>query len=452
MLNKLYGDGINDDTAAIQELIDTVGSELVLPLAKAFYLISRPLELPSNFRLVLPRFCEIRLAAGSNCVMAKNKEDNAQNIEICGGVWNFNNKAQNPNPILTGVFEPEGYIGFGMAFFGVKGLRLTSMTMKDPVTFAVTLDTVSYFTVDNIVFDFNYGNPLATNMDGIHLNGNCHFGEITNLKGACYDDLVALNADEGTAGEISDITIRGIYSEDCHSAVRLLSANHPVRNVHISDVYGTYFQYCIGITRFYQSLDKGIFDAITLENICKSYGDKRVLQDVSLAVQGITCLMGASGAGKTTLLRILLGLETADGGCITGLPARIAAVFQEDRLVESLTVRKNLQLTLGAQYSEEKALELLREMGVNDTLGSPAGTLSGGMKRRVALVRALLHDAPLLVLDEPFKGLDEKIRAQVMAVVRRHAQERTVLLVTHDREEAQALDARVVQLEEINRV
>ncbi|MBQ3151463.1 MAG: hypothetical protein IJB86_09495 [Clostridia bacterium] len=274
MLNKLYGDGINDDTAAIQELIDTVGSELVLPLAKAFYLISRPLELPSNFRLVLPRFCEIRLAAGSNCVMAKNKEDNAQNIEICGGVWNFNNKAQNPNPILTGVFEPEGYIGFGMAFFGVKGLRLTSMTMKDPVTFAVTLDTVSYFTVDNIVFDFNYGNPLATNMDGIHLNGNCHFGEITNLKGACYDDLVALNADEGTAGEISDITIRGIYSEDCHSAVRLLSANHPVRNVHISDVYGTYFQYCIGITRFYQSLDKGIFDAITLENICASKAER----------------------------------------------------------------------------------------------------------------------------------------------------------------------------------
>lgn len=192
---------------------------------------------------------------------------------------------------------------------------------------------------------------------------------------------------------------------------------------------------------------------ITLENICKSYGDKRVLQDVSLAVpEGITCLMGASGAGKTTLLRILLGLETADSGRITGLPARIAAVFQEDRLVESLTVRKNLQLTLGAQYSEEKALEMLREMGVSDTLGSPAGTLSGGMKRRVALVRALLHDAPLLVLDEPFKGLDEKIRAQVMAVVRRHAQGRTVLLVTHDREEAQALDARVVQLEEINRV
>lgn len=191
---------------------------------------------------------------------------------------------------------------------------------------------------------------------------------------------------------------------------------------------------------------------ITLENICKSYGDKHVLQDVSLAVQGITCLMGASGAGKTTLLRILLGLETADSGRITGLPARIAAVFQEDRLVESLTVRKNLQLTLGAQYSEEKALELLREMGVSDTLGSPAGTLSGGMKRRVALARALLHDAPLLVLDEPFKGLDEKIRAQVMAVVRRHAQGRTVLLVTHDREEAQVLDARVVQLEEINRV
>ena len=271
MLNTLYGDGIHDDTSAIQELIDNAVSEVSLPSPKVCYLISKPLVLPSDFRLVLPRFAVIKLKAGSNCFMLTNDgETPKKNIEICGGVWDFNNLEQNPNPILTGVSEPEGYIGFGMYFYNIVGLRITSMTLKDPVTFAITLDTVSYFTVDNLVFDFNYGNPLATNMDGVHLNGNCHFGEIYNLKGACYDDLVALNADEGTAGEISDIMIKGIYSEDCHSAVRLLSANHPVRNIHISDVYGTYFQYCIGVTRFYKTLDKGSYDTVVLENIFAS--------------------------------------------------------------------------------------------------------------------------------------------------------------------------------------
>jgi len=292
MNNILYGDGINDDTKAIQEMIDNANGEVVLPSPEVCYIISKPLELPSDFRLVLPRFCRIKLKANSNCVMLKNKtvshkaqrnnsnlwyflneyspDAPCQNIEVCGGIWDCNNKEQNPNPLVTRIYEPEGYNGFGMLFYNVKNLRISSLTVKDPVTFSITLDTVSYFTVDNIVFDFNYGNPLATNMDGIHLNGNCHFGEISNLKGACYDDLVALNADEGSAGEISNIKIKGLYAEDCHSAVRLLSANYPVRNIHISDVYGTYFQYCIGLTRFYKTNDKGIFDAITLDNIYAS--------------------------------------------------------------------------------------------------------------------------------------------------------------------------------------
>lgn len=293
MINTLYGDGINDDTLAIQEMIDNSNGEVVLPNPKAFYLISAPLELPSDFRLVLPRFCEIKLKANSNCVMLKNKtiEDKSkrqtlhpawgfldeyspdapcQNIEVTGGIWNFNNKEQHPNPMYVQSDEHSSYSGFAMLFYNVKNLRISSLTIKDPVTFAVMLDTVSYFTVDNIIFDFNYGNPLATNMDGIHIDGNCHYGDIRNLKGACYDDLVALNADEGLAGDITNINIDGIYSEDCHSAVRLLAAKQSVKNIHISNVYGTYFQYCIGITRFYPTDDKGQYDGITLENIYAS--------------------------------------------------------------------------------------------------------------------------------------------------------------------------------------
>ena len=289
---KLYGDGIHDDTLCLQNMIDSANRELCLPMPEVHYLISKPLELPSNFKLKLPRYAEVKLAKGSNCVMLKNKTvtDRAEriapelfdfvneyspdfpceNIEVEGGIWNFNNKEQAKNPIIDGNYVPRGYNGFIFLFYNVTGLKISSLTLKDPVTFSVTLDRVSYFTVDNIVFDFNYGNPLATNMDGIHVNGNCHFGEIRNLKGACYDDLVALNADEGTAGEISNILIDGLYAEDCHSAVRILSANYPVKNVHITNVFGTYFQYCIGLTRFFPTRDKGFLDAITLDNIYAS--------------------------------------------------------------------------------------------------------------------------------------------------------------------------------------
>ena len=288
----IYGDGIHDDTLGIQELIDSGACEVSLPAPKKFYLISKPLELPSNFRLVLPRFAEIRLAKGSNCLMLKNKttkrEDHVprvglweqlrsyspdhpcENIEVRGGIWNFNNLEQLPNPIQTKNFGDGDYCGFGFLFYNVNGLVISSLTLKDPVNFAVTLDTVSYFTVEDIIFDFNYGNPLACNMDGIHIDGNCHFGHIRNLKGACYDDLVALNADEGTNGPISHIDINGIYAEDCHSALRMLTVQNKVSHVHVSNVHGTYFQYCIGLTKYFKGETKGEYDSITLDNIYAS--------------------------------------------------------------------------------------------------------------------------------------------------------------------------------------
>ena len=277
MMYRLYGDGIHDDTDAIQELIDNSNSILSLPDPEKFYLISKTLTIPSNFKLQLPRFAEIRLMKESDCIMLTNKDEGgSKNIELEGGIWNYNNLEQSPNPWLGFMGYPTkspknpNYNGFAIYFKNVRNLRISSLTVKDVITFAVTFDTVSYFTVNDVVFDFNYGNPLATNMDGIHLCGNCHFGHITNLQGACYDDLVALNADEGSSGPITHITIDGIYSEDCHSAVRLLSANQPVKNVHITNIYGTYFQYCIGVTRFYESRDKGDYEGITLDNIYAS--------------------------------------------------------------------------------------------------------------------------------------------------------------------------------------
>ena len=296
---KLYGDGIHDDTNAIQEMIDSEVCEVCLPAPRKFYLISKPLELPSNFRLVLPRFAEIRLADSANCLMVKNKmvQDYAdrlpedfneackhlwyyvneyspdvitENIEICGGIWNFNNMNQLPNPEQTKVLEPYGYTGEGMLFYGVRNLKLSSMTLKDPVHFGISFDRVSYFTVKDITFDYNLGNPCAINMDGLHFNGNCHFGYIRNLKGACYDDLVALNAHEGSRGPITNIEIDGLFAENCHSAVRLLTVADNIENIHISNVYGTYYQYCIGLTKYYPGETTGSFDGINIDHIYAS--------------------------------------------------------------------------------------------------------------------------------------------------------------------------------------
>lgn len=296
----LYGDGVHDDTLAIQELLDT-NKEVVLPEPSAFYLVSKTLLIGSNTRLVLPRFAEIRLKDGSNCSMLRNKtvdkpaerlpaelgqwqkhlafhenkyspdpEDTVTNIEIVGGIWNFNNMGQEPNPLQSKDFSIPDFTGCGMLFHNVKNLRLSSLTLKDPTNFAVTIDRTSYFNVDEITFDYNDGNPFSLNMDGIHVNGNCHFGVIRNLRGACRDDLVALNADEGSGGPITDILIDGVFAEECHSAVRLLSVKHPVARVRITNVYGTYYQYCVGISKFYPGENVGGFDAITIDHIYAS--------------------------------------------------------------------------------------------------------------------------------------------------------------------------------------
>ena len=292
----LYGDGIHDDYPAIQEMIDSGACEVTLPVPENYYLISRTLVLPSNCKLVLPRYARIKLADGANCLMVRNRmvpdygerlpEDMnemcrhfwyyvneyspdaiCENIEICGGIWDCNNRNQLPNPEQTKVLEPHGYTGEGMLFYAVRNLKLSSLTLKDPVHWGISFDRVSYFTAEDITFDYNLGNPYAINMDGLHFNGNCHYGVIRNLKGACYDDMVALNAHEGSRGPITNIEIDGLFAERGHSAVRMLTVYDDVENIRISNVYGTYYQYCIGLTKYYPGETTGVFRGITIDHV-----------------------------------------------------------------------------------------------------------------------------------------------------------------------------------------
>ena len=186
--------------------------------------------------------------------------------------------------------------------------------------------------------------------------------------------------------------------------------------------------------------------SIVIQNLSKRFGGKEVLQNFSWTVDGPQVLMGPSGCGKTTLLRILLGLETPDAGTVTGVVAP-AAVFQEDRLCPQLTAADNLVLT-GHGLTREEAERELRALGFTGVeLALPAARLSGGQKRRAALLRALLcRDAQTLLLDEPFTGMDAELVAQAAAAVVRLTGSRPAILVTHDSAAAQLLGWPVRQL------
>ena len=180
---------------------------------------------------------------------------------------------------------------------------------------------------------------------------------------------------------------------------------------------------------------------IVIENLCKAYEGKPVLDQFSatLPAGSITGLMAPSGAGKTTLLRLLMGLETPDSGTITGLAGvRLSVVFQEDRLCDNLSAVSNFRLVNPA-LSVQEVERALDRVGLSGAFWQPARELSGGMRRRVAILRALLADYDFLLLDEPFKGLDKATKDAVMADTKRRICGRTVLFVTHDASELAAL-------------
>jgi NitT/TauT family transport system ATP-binding protein len=188
---------------------------------------------------------------------------------------------------------------------------------------------------------------------------------------------------------------------------------------------------------------------IRLEGVDKSFGEKRVLAGFSavIAAGAATALMGPSGSGKTTVSRIIMGLEQPDGGRITGAKGlRFCCVFQEDRLCGQLSAADNAALAL-PRAGRVEIDAALRAVGLSENeCTRPAAGLSGGERRRAALVRAVQAAGEVLVLDEAFKGLDDEIRQKAYAYVRRNLRGRTLILITHAPEEAEAFGAGVVRV------
>ncbi|MBQ1413790.1 MAG: ATP-binding cassette domain-containing protein [Clostridia bacterium] len=172
--------------------------------------------------------------------------------------------------------------------------------------------------------------------------------------------------------------------------------------------------------------------ALYLNGISKSFGDKQVLCDLSLTVDdgASLALLGPSGSGKSTLLYIMAGLLTPDGGEMVNDFARVGYVFQDDRLLPWLNVRDNITAVTGCTAAQaETWLDAMELAG--EACNYP-DSLSGGMRQRVNIARALAYDPDLLLLDEPFKGLDRELRTRVMERIVAWRGERAMVLVTHD--------------------
>ena len=174
---------------------------------------------------------------------------------------------------------------------------------------------------------------------------------------------------------------------------------------------------------------------LKFENVTFRYEDKLIIDGLSHTFSDgvVTAVTGASGSGKTTLLYLLSGLKNVQTGNICNDHKKIAAVFQEHRLFPWMTASENITVT-GANFALAK--ELLQLLFPNETIdGKYPDELSGGMKQRIAIARALAYEPDLLLLDEPFKGLDKKTKSIVADVVFSKMKNKTCILITHDEDD-----------------
>ncbi len=185
-----------------------------------------------------------------------------------------------------------------------------------------------------------------------------------------------------------------------------------------------------------------------LSNITKKYGETVVFTDFTAEFENnaVTWITGTSGKGKTTLLRIIAGLEAFEGS-ITDKPSdNVSFVFQENRLFEELTPVENCLLV-----SPKKSVSLIRrllcETGLEpEQLDRPCSGLSGGQKRRTAVVRALCSDSALLLMDEPFTGLDDDTKKKTAQVIERMLPGRTLIAVTHGLDDPKLISGNVMEI------
>lgn len=184
---------------------------------------------------------------------------------------------------------------------------------------------------------------------------------------------------------------------------------------------------------------------VKLENIRLKYSNNTVLDNFSLNVkkEQRVCLFGQSGCGKTSVLKIIAGILTPNGGSIS-VNGTVSMVFQDDRLVPNLTVLQNLTLING---NEQKAKEILKRLNIYGKANELPEKLSGGQSRRVAIARALCKPSDILILDEPFNGIDEENVKTVCEQILKFYRDKTIIMVSHDKAHAELMGAEIIELQ-----
>ena len=178
--------------------------------------------------------------------------------------------------------------------------------------------------------------------------------------------------------------------------------------------------------------------SIIITDLCKTFDDNEILKNVNITLKdnSIYCLMGASGIGKTTLLRILMGLEHADSGIISGIDIKsISCMFQEDRLIPYLSAIDNVRIVLRGKNNRDEIRNNLLSILPDDSLDIPV------------LARALSYPGKLIILDEPFTGLDKDTKLNVIDYILKMRNNRTLLIATHGTDDANLLGAEIIKLD-----
>lgn len=265
------GDGTHDDTSAIQSALDSGASNVVIPAGT--YTISQTLLMSSGTTLQADANATIRLANGANALLVNNRP-NATNVTLQGGIWDGNNQYNQRGANN----DPSAYSGCAINFFGVNGLTLSNLTVRNPDSFGIRLGNVENFTVKNISLDYTVA---RLNQDGVHVNGNSHHGLISGIKAISAntpnDDMVALNADDSPTmtevlvygqknGPISDVVVENIRADNAYTFVRLYSNTSRLENVTLRDIKGGFRYYAINMSNHDFPVGAGDIRNVTIDD------------------------------------------------------------------------------------------------------------------------------------------------------------------------------------------
>lgn len=188
--------------------------------------------------------------------------------------------------------------------------------------------------------------------------------------------------------------------------------------------------------------------AYILKNLNKSFKNKKILNNFTINIpeSGTICIIGNSGCGKTTLMNIMSGIESVDSGNINDIKnLKKSYVFQENIFIPWLSVGDNISLV--SKLSKNDIESLLKSFNLNDIYDKKPSELSGGMKQRVNIVRALCVDFKVIFMDEPFKGIDKNNKALAIDIIKKYIKDKLCIMVTHEISEALSIADKIYFVE-----